>query len=89
MRKLKLDLDNMQVESFVTSAGGQDIATIHGYQDFNLDPFQGADQVEPIGEASERSCWASCPTDGCGTCFNTCWNTCNASCPGTSGPATE
>jgi len=31
MKKLKLDLDNVQVESFETSARGEGEATVHGY----------------------------------------------------------
>lgn len=81
MKKLKLDLDSVQVESFETTARGERISTVHGYQDM----------MNPFGEqaaASDATCINSCPTNWCGTCANTCWNTCEGSCPGTSG-ATE
>ena len=90
MKKLKLDLDNLQVESFATSSRADGIATVHGHQDL-LNPFAGNVEqpggLEPVdgGSDSDASCWASCPTDGCGTCYKTCWHTCAASCPGTSG----
>ena len=85
MKKLKLDLDSVTVESFETTAGRDRGATILGYQDM-LNPF-GEVPEEP-GGGSDATCLNSCPTNWCGTCANTCWNTCPASCPGTTG-ATE
>jgi hypothetical protein len=72
MGKLKLDLESVQVESFEVSPERMGTSTVKGY----------------AMDAAGPSDYASCPTAGCGTCYETCWNTCEASCPGTSG-ATE
>ncbi len=68
MRKLKLEIDSLQVESFdlVAENGG---STILGHAQVPAAP----------------SDFETCPTAGCGTCYNTCWNTCKYACEGTSG----
>lgn len=80
MKKLKLDLNSVTVESFVTVLPKEGGATVHGYQDLN--PFAVAG--EPYQQVYGSN-YNSCPTDGCGTCFHTCWQSCDVSCPGTSG----
>ncbi len=74
MRKLKLNLEMLQVESFDVSSDANGISTIQAYAG-------GAP-----AEAAEVTNSPSCPTNGCGTCYETCWNTCEVTCPGTSGP---
>jgi hypothetical protein len=81
MKKLKLDLNTVKVESFETTAGNEGIATVHGHQDLN--PFGMAG--EPYEQGVNATDLNSCPTNWCGTCALSCWNTCAASCPGTSG----
>jgi hypothetical protein len=75
MKKLRLDLESIQVESFEASSSRRGIGTVPGFM-INLDPNNGMDAAYE-SENPQGSCWASCPTAGCGTCYLTCWATCD------------
>jgi hypothetical protein len=76
MKKLKLNLEDLKVESFETSINQKKrIGTIKGF----APPFTETNciQCEPTEQVE-------CPTLSCGgTCPNTCLNTCAATCPDT------
>jgi hypothetical protein len=71
MKKLRLGLDDLQVESFETVSG------VHAYQ-FGID--MGAAMLAPT-DSCPGTC-LSCQTDPCGTCGVTCscGGTCGESC---------
>lgn len=71
MKKLKLDLESVHVESFDVSPEGAGRSTIHGYAE--------------LIAAAEPTNSPSCPTNGCGTCYETCWDSCEYTCVGTTG----
>ena len=72
MRKLKLDLDNLQVDTFDTAEGGHGAGTVEAHR-------QRAVTGYPL------SCWQSCwPNDTCPGCTQGCeTNTCADTCPNT------
>jgi hypothetical protein len=69
--KMKLNLDELQVESFETVSGEQERGTVHGYVTGTL----GCNCTD--GDTC-ATCRASC-----GTCFDTCPDTCENTCPDT------
>lgn len=73
MKKLKLDLNSVRVESFEILSGGARSGSVRGHH--GLDTLMGED-VAMESENPAGSCWASCPTMGCGTCYKTCWVGC-------------
>lgn len=87
MRKLKLELETLAVESFDTTEAAERRGTVVGHNS-NYTVCAG-DCSEPTGGPyCSWSCWdftTSCDTEytNCGdrTCDNTC-NSCNASCQG-------
>lgn len=71
MKKLKLDLDALVVESFAVQETPRWTGTVQG-------------NIEQEGEVRRRpgffSRWFSCPS-ACGkTCLDTCWETCQNTC---------
>jgi hypothetical protein len=71
MKKLKLNLDDLKVESFQTLPSMNKKGTAHGH----LPP-----SIEEIDTCFGPSC-RICPTDL--TCYNTCEATCANTCPDT------
>lgn len=55
MKKLALNLDQLQVESFPTASGRAAAGTVHG---------------EELSVYNNISCFASCIETGCNTCDN-------------------
>ena len=79
MRRLKLDLDDLRVESFETTPEiGDTKGTVLGY---------GATDWGNTCAASEcGTCVGTCFGGSCvGTCAGTCGNTCGSTCAGTCG----
>jgi hypothetical protein len=79
MKKLRLDIDALQVESFDPS-GDQAVlrGTVPGAQILAPGTLRLVDCVEPSGEISCRiSCMASC----IGTCDRSCYRTCGCPSP--------
>jgi hypothetical protein len=74
MKKLRLDLDSLVVESFAsantTSRTGR---TIHGHW---ADEVQGVTNFSCALTDDDYSCWMACPVSNAPA--NTCWNTCGA-----------
>ncbi|HEX2077005.1 MAG TPA: hypothetical protein VHG08_04825 [Longimicrobium sp.] len=82
MRKLRMDLDQLRVESFVTDdAGGANGGTVFGHES------EGCRQIPPglIRKTHDNSCFvASC--NGNGSCFDcsiqiSCWGCNTPLCP--------
>lgn len=92
MKKLKLDLDDLQVESFHTTPGSArlDGGTVQGYTGEQCIPtVEGPTCSTCQGWTCDPSCngtcgGASCDPTSCSTCGGaTCDSTCNcATCPG-------
>ncbi|MDB4947549.1 MAG: hypothetical protein JWM27_198 [Gemmatimonadetes bacterium] len=80
MHKLKLDLDQLSVESFDTNPPeGTQRGTVKGHSHVCVSPFD---------TCAALSCNYTCGTcdpscASCASCFNTCYDTCGASCFGT------
>ncbi|HEX8905064.1 MAG TPA: hypothetical protein VF771_09505 [Longimicrobiaceae bacterium] len=72
MRKLKLDLDKLQVDTFETAEEGRGAGTVEAFRVRAVTGY-------PL------SCWQSCwPDDTCPGCTEGCaTNTCDATCPAT------
>ncbi|HWK89445.1 MAG TPA: hypothetical protein VNP72_05595 [Longimicrobium sp.] len=83
--KLRLDLDQLQVESFDTHPGeAQKRGTVHGHQQYCYYcccyPCCCGGGTAMTG-CGQNTCQASCN----GTCYASCNGTCDASCNGTCG----
>lgn len=97
MRKLRLDLDSIAVESFATVAPPRDgVGTVHGRESFELVEGCGATGgggcVEGGGGGGAVSYAPGCPNDTavaqntCQTCYWSCGgNTCHCTGAGTNG----
>lgn len=77
MRKLKLSLDALQVESFSATAEGAERGTVPAHA-----------WTEYADESCFGTCDGGCTRDGscvnpCGTGYASCYGTCHASCGGT------
>ncbi|MCG8454976.1 MAG: pinensin family lanthipeptide [Holophagales bacterium] len=85
MKKLKLDLDDLKVESFETTpeTGEEAKGTVYGYitQDLTIcdgcnDPTNQNTCASTCGSTCGNTCGSTCGT----TCASTCGNTCGATC---------
>lgn len=72
-RKLRLDLEQLAVESFSVSAGDEARGTVHGHGE--VPPDEPASDYDGVCNTYYASCRGSCAS-----CVNSCWNTCNATC---------
>lgn len=72
-RKLRLDLDQLAVESFSVAGSAEGLGTVHAHGP--VPPKEPAS--DGYGECYSYA--ASC-NGTCASCVNSCWNTCNASC---------
>lgn len=91
MKKLRLDLDNLQVESFDTSARADGMGTVHGHFTLNMprcdiDPAPGPPLHKTIGPGCTPPGPTDQPTCGLDSCAygNYCvsFESCVVSCPG-------
>jgi hypothetical protein len=72
MRKMKLEIDALRVDTFDTTAiVRRNPGTVRAHADANDDELIAI----TTPQTQERSCW--------GTCKLSCWGTCEASCNGT------
>ena len=91
MRKLKLELDGLQVESFDTQPGARGAGTVAGHADLIgignvvIGPAPDTQDLQRCWESWNNSCVtcviSACPGETCGnqlTCGNTCKETCEA-----------
>ena len=78
MKKLKLDLDDLKVESFETTPEvSNSRGTVVGY---GFNTFGRCETFDLL------TCFEPCETNTCGhTCANTCANTCGSTCGNTCG----
>lgn len=78
MRKLKLSLDTLQVESFAATGNEPARGTVPGHA-----------FTEYADESCFESCNGTCPANGCGSgyasCYGSCYGTCGATCYNTCG----
>jgi hypothetical protein len=80
MRKLKLDLDQLTVDSFDTDADdGAQRGTVEAHSLRCVSPFETCEALSCNYTCG--TCNATCAS--CASCFNTCGNTCGGSCYGT------
>src|SRR6476620_11977251 len=77
MRKLKLEIDALRVESFDTSASALGAGTVRAHAD-----LVGAEEEYAITtpQTQQPSCFGSCKISCLGTCLNSCGGTCAVSC---------
>jgi hypothetical protein len=84
MRKLKLDLDQLTVDSFDTIPSEEPTrGTVEAHSHLCVSPFETCVDLQcPTG-----TCGATCATcascDSCNATCYTCYNTCGDSCQGT------
>jgi hypothetical protein len=85
MRKLKLGLDALRVESYVTSAETDDRGTVQANDSPSGNPF-GCSNL-PTCPFTPGTCYNSCQgtcDDSClASCYESCQGTCYLSCPDT------
>jgi hypothetical protein len=98
MRKLKLSIDALQVESFHAVGPGSGRGTVPGHNPtYYLDECQtpagtcdaGCTQGYNTCGTCMESCWGTCVSCAAtcnGTCGNTCGNTCGCGTGGPGGP---
>jgi hypothetical protein len=81
MRKIRLELDTLRVETFDTGAGTLNRGTVHGRNHtFEIDCGEN-----PPPEDSVFVCPTAEATCNQSTCGYTCDHTCSCGCPGTYG----
>lgn len=66
MRKIRLELDELAVESFATDAGGGARGTVEGQSDYT-----NPETVQPSMQTGHEGC-PSCPVSGNASCMGTC-----------------
>lgn len=74
MRKLRLDIDDLAVESFETREGAEERGTVHGHWPTQYCVSNRCSGADPI----------TCPE----SLDTLCYDTCGGSCPGCSGECT-
>lgn len=85
MKKLRLDLDALQVESFAPSSDQQSLrGTIDGQQ---IQPVLSRRLSECDLCLETQSCFVSCGRTCLNTCGNSCLQTCNITCAGCPDPS--
>jgi len=76
MKKMKLELDALKVESFLTTAGRiGDPGTVRAHAGGMVDAEEEEVAITTPPRTQEASCFESCRAS--------CWGTCDASCGGT------
>jgi hypothetical protein len=88
MKKMKLSLDDLKVESFQTTPEGAegDRGTVYGYISCDLTICQ---ECGPTCACTrDPSCNGTCAASCNGTCYASCGGTCNVSCNGGCGGLT-
>lgn len=72
MKKLTLTLDDLQVDSFHTSAGPREEGTVYGEQQCTCQTACTCPGCPTCAETCPNTCNATCPW----TCEYSCYNTC-------------
>lgn len=71
--KLRLDLEQLAVESFSVSASEEAKGTVRAHGE--VPPDEPISDYDGVCDTYYQSCRGSCAS-----CVNTCWNTCNVTC---------
>ena len=79
MRKVKLLLEDLQVESFEVDPGSLDAGTVHGLEV----------AAEPAASGVHTGCMTHCPTEGCENCNSVVRTHCWVECPSYAGTCFE
>jgi hypothetical protein len=74
MNKLKLRLDDLQVDTFQTTSMRKEKGTVYGRQEWTYDVMVCQDTWH--GSSCEVSCFSNCDA----SCYDTCAVSCNGSC---------
>ena len=77
MKKLALNLDALQVQSFATVEYVRVPGTVHAAQ--NTGPTGCTCGIWPYPTECENTC-RTCNDPSCYSCDDTCWNTCQHTC---------
>ena len=77
MRKLKLAIDALRVESFDTSAIAVDAGTVRAHADAMAEEFEAAITTP---QTQQPSCIGTCKISCLGTCLVSCGGSCEVSC---------
>lgn len=86
MKKLKLELDDLQVESFQTARAEPRRGTVRG----NIPPtWNCTDYVDCTWDFGCETEVVSCNGSCNGSCADTCWGSCNGTCGGSCGGTCE
>ncbi|HSU12545.1 hypothetical protein [Longimicrobium sp.] len=72
-RKLRLDLDQLTVDSFAVSARLEGAGTVRAQGE--VPPQEPVSDYDGVCNTYQASCNGSCAS-----CVNTCWNTCGNTC---------
>jgi len=75
MKKLKLELDELKVESFQTDRGASARGTVRGQGEGSYE--LGCPTMDP---SCNGSCEGTCPGSCVGTCGGSCYGSCDATC---------
>jgi hypothetical protein len=73
IRKLRLDLDQLTVDSFAASDGVEGMGTVRAHGPYP--PKDPASDYNGVCDTYQASCNGSCAS-----CVDTCWSTCGATC---------
>lgn len=72
-RKLRLDVEQLAVESFSVSGRGMSAGTVHAHQP--VPPVDPVSDYNGVCDTYYDSCGGSCAS-----CVNSCWDTCAITC---------
>ncbi len=78
MRKLKLEIDALRVESFDTSTAVVDTGTVRAHGDAVAVEYEAI----TTPQTQQASCFDTCKISCFGTCLASCGGSCMASCDG-------
>jgi modification target Cys-rich repeat protein len=78
MNKLKLRLDDLQVDTFQTTLMQKEKGTVYGEQEWTYYYMECQDTWQ--GSSCEVSCFGSCDASCNGTCEGTCEQSCHGTC---------
>lgn len=79
MKKLSLNLDVLEVQSFTTSDDAPARGTVHG-EECTCHTNCTCPGCPTCYETCPATCWNTCDDPSCGTCDYSCWETCQHTC---------
>jgi hypothetical protein len=79
MRKIRLNPEDLHIDSFSTLAPEEERGTVLGH--YRVPPAEsGMDPCVVYTNTCGASCYGTCGATCGATCYNTCGNTCGTSC---------